>query len=175
MRSASLHALSDESIVFLPGPQNGKKAWEAKPPSETGLQWHPVLAATSTNGDFGYTTVPGVSRRAPRTRNPRISVTSSPSGDGKMGNGNYSSIWARIIRVRPRPRPELQLVENRAPYESPITSLPSMLALDHSYAADRLRNFSSVAEDSIRFYRPQEFPEIGKDAAATLVRRRRVG
>jgi hypothetical protein len=44
-----------------------------------------------------------------------------------------------------------------------------MLALDHSYAADRLRNFSSVAEDSIRFYRPQEFPEIGKDAAATVL------
>ena len=39
-----------------------------------------------------------------RTRNPRISVTSSPSGDGKMGNGNYSSISARIIRgVRPGP------------------------------------------------------------------------
>jgi hypothetical protein len=44
MRSAFLHALSDESIVFLPGPQNGKKAWEAKSPSETVLQWHPAAA-----------------------------------------------------------------------------------------------------------------------------------
>jgi hypothetical protein len=35
--------------------------------------------------------------------------------------------------------------------------------------SDRLRNFSSVAEDSIRFYRPQEFPEIDKDAAATVL------
>ena len=32
MRSAFLQVLSDDSIVFLPGPQNGKKAWESKPP-----------------------------------------------------------------------------------------------------------------------------------------------
>ncbi|MDQ3198382.1 MAG: hypothetical protein M3Q46_04220 [Verrucomicrobiota bacterium] len=31
MRTAFLHALSDDSIVFSLGPQNGGKAWEAKP------------------------------------------------------------------------------------------------------------------------------------------------
>ena len=40
-----------------------------------------------------------------RIRNPQISVTSSPSGDGKMGNGNYSSISARIIRASGRAQP----------------------------------------------------------------------
>jgi hypothetical protein len=53
MRSAFLQVLSDDSIVFLSGPQNGKKAWESKPASEAVLQWHPVLAATSTSGDLG--------------------------------------------------------------------------------------------------------------------------
>ena len=80
MRSASLHALSDESIVFLPGPQNGKKAWEAKPPSETGLQWHPVLAATSTNGDFGYTTGPWSFKKSAADKEP-------------TDFGDFVSIW----------------------------------------------------------------------------------
>jgi ketosteroid isomerase-like protein len=169
MRSAFLHALSDESIVFLPGPQNGKKAWEAKPPSETVLQWHPVLAATSTNGDLGYTTGPWSFKKS--------------AADKELTDfGDFVSIWRwengkwkllfDLGSDHPRPatpRPELQLVENHAPYESPITALPSMLALDRSYAADRLRNFSSVAEDSIRFYPPRELPVVGKDAAATVL------
>ena len=65
MRSAFLQVLSDDSIVFLPGPQNGKKAWESKPASEEVLQWHPVLAATSTNGDLGYTTGPWTFQEEP--------------------------------------------------------------------------------------------------------------
>ena len=69
------------------------------------------------------------------------------------------------------PSPELQLVENHAPHESPVTALPSMLALDRSYAADRVRHFSSFAEDLIRVYPPEEFPVTGREAAAAALAR----
>jgi hypothetical protein len=80
MRSAFLHVLSDDSIVFQPGPQNGKKAWESKPASEEVLQWHPVLAATSTSGDLGYTTGPWTLKKSPANKEP-------------TDFGHFVSIW----------------------------------------------------------------------------------
>ena len=164
-----LHVLSDDSIVFLPGPQNGKKASESKPASEAVLQWSPVLAATPTGGDLGYTTGPSSSQNSAADKEP-------------TDFGHFVSIWRwedgkwkllfDLGSDHPRPAgpsPELQLVENHAPHESPVTALPSMLALDRSYASDRVRQFSSVAEDLIRVYPPQAFPVTGREAAAAAL------
>jgi len=171
MRKAFLQVLSDDSIVFMPGPQNGKKAWELKPASEAVLQWHPDLAATSTSGDLGYTTGPWRLKKSPANKEPTdfghfVSIW-------RWENGNWKLLFD-LASNHPRPAgpsPELQLVENHAPHESPVTALPSMLALDRSYASDRLRHFSSVAEDLIRVYPPQEFPVIGREAAAAALAR----
>ena len=170
-RAAFLHALSDEGILFQPGPQNGKKSWETKPATGGGvLQWQPVLVATATNGDLGFTTGPW-------------SFKESAAAREATAFGQFVSIWRRengqwkllfdIGSENPRPTapaPELQLVENHAPNESPVTALASMLALDRSYAADRAGNFSSVAEESIRYYPPGEFPILGQSAAAAALR-----
>ncbi len=80
MRSAFLQVLSDDSIVFLPGPQNGKKASESQPASEAVLQWPPVLAATSTSGDLGYTTGPWSSQNSAADKEP-------------TDFGHFVSIW----------------------------------------------------------------------------------
>jgi hypothetical protein len=53
-RTAFLHALSEDGIVFQPGPQNGRKAWEAEKESAAVLQWKPVLAVVAASGDFGH-------------------------------------------------------------------------------------------------------------------------
>jgi ketosteroid isomerase-like protein len=170
-RAAFLHALSDEGILFQPGPQNGKKSWETKPATGGGvLQWQPVLVATATNGDLGFTTGPW-------------SFKESAAAREATAFGQFVSIWRRengqwkllfdIGSENPRPTapaPELQLVENHAPNESPVTALASMLALDRSYAADRAGKFSSVAEESIRYYPPGEFPILGQSAAAAALR-----
>ncbi len=170
-RAAFLHALSDEGILFQPGPQNGKKSWEAKPTTGGGvLQWRPILAATATNGDLGYTTGPW-------------SFKESAAANEATAFGQFVSIWRRengqwkllfdIGSENPSPTgpvPELQLVENRAPNESPVTALAAMLAIDRSYAADRAGKFASVAEGSIRSYPPKEFPILGQSAAATALR-----
>ena len=172
MRSAFLQVLSDDSIVFLPGPQNGKKAWESKPASEAVLQWHPELAATSTNGDLGYTTGPWTLKKSPANKEPTdfghfVSIWRWENGKWKL----LFDLGSDHPRPPAGPSPELQLVENHAPHESPVTALPSMLALDRSYASDRVRHFSSVAEDLIRVYPPKEFPVTGREAAAAALAR----
>jgi hypothetical protein len=58
MRTAFLNVLSDDAIVFQPGPQNGRKASEAAKNKGGVLQWCPVLAVVAASGDFGYTTGP---------------------------------------------------------------------------------------------------------------------
>ena len=172
MRSAFLQVLSDDSIVFLPGPQNGKKAWESKPASEEVLQWHPVLAATSTSGDLGYTTGPWTLKKSPANKEPTdfghfVSIWRWENGKWKL----LFDLGSDHPRPPAGPSPELQLVENHAPHESPVTALPSMLALDRSYGSDRVRHFSSFAEDLIRVYPPQEFPVTGREAAAAALTR----
>ena len=53
-RAAFLEFLADDSIVFRPGPLNGKEVWSKR--AETGLDlvWEPTFAAISRSGDFGY-------------------------------------------------------------------------------------------------------------------------
>jgi len=170
MRNAFLHALSDDGLVFQPGPQNGKKAWEAKPEGSDGiLQWQPVLAATATNGDLGYTTGPWTFRK---------------KGADKAATsfGQFVSIWRwengkwkllfDLGSNNPAPTeqaPELQLVDNHAPNESAADAQPIMRAHDRRYAANRAQEVAACAEDNIRLYLPLKFPVIGKaEVAAAL-------
>jgi ketosteroid isomerase-like protein len=169
MRTAFLNVLSNDSILFQPGPQNGRKAWQAKKNSGEILQWQPVLAATSTSGDLGYTTGPWSSKKK--------------ASDQKPGNfGQFVSIWRweggkwKLVfdlgsnNPPPKtPAAELQLLDNHAPHESPATALPVMLSYDRDYAADRAANLSASAEENVRLYQPNEFPLIGKDAAAAAL------
>lgn len=169
IRSAFLDVLSDDSIVFLPGPQNGKKAFEAKPESGEGvLQWQPILAATATNGDLGYTTGPSTYKKS--------------ASDTQPSYGQFVSIWRwengnwklrfDIGSKNPTPTeppPELQLIDNHAPNQSAVDAEALLLARDRRYAADRAGQLAASAEENIRLYQPGKFPVAGSaEAAAAL-------
>ncbi len=169
-RAAFLNALSEDGIVFLPGPQNGRKAWQAKPQSESVLQWQPVLAAIATQGDLGYTTGPWTFKK-------------QPSDSVPVAFGQFVSIWRwengkwKLLfdlgsdnPAPTEPRPDLQLVENHAPNQSATDAEPVMLNHDHRYAADRAGTLAASAEENIRLYQPDKFPIIGKAAAAAALR-----
>src|SRR5689334_4354710 len=70
VRIAFLNALSNDGVVFDPGPgaQNGKKVWEAKKDSAGVLDWQPVLAVVASSGDLGYTTGPWNYRKSPNEK-----------------------------------------------------------------------------------------------------------
>ncbi len=172
MRTAFLHALSENSIVFLPGPLDGKKAWEAKPESKAVLQWQPVLAATSTTGDLGYTTGPwSYKNRRRLTRKPPdfgqfVSIWRWENGKWKLSFDLGSDNPAPT-----EPAPELQLAENHAPNESAEDAQPVMRAHDSRYAADRAGQLAGCAEENVRLYLPKQFPIIGSAAATAALQK----
>ena len=168
-RATFLHALSADGVVFLPGPQNGLKAWEARPPSDTVLQWVPVLAAVATSGDLGFTTGPWASKKNRSDADP--SAFGQFVSLWRWENGKWKLLFDLGSDNPPPsgPRPELQMVDNHAPHESAADARPVMLAHDQRYAANRARNLADVAEDKVRLYLPDKFTVIGKaEAAAAL-------
>lgn len=171
MRTAFLHALADDSTVFEPGPMNGKKAWEAKPESKGVLQWQPVLAAISTNGDLGYTTGPWSFKKDAADKEP-------------AAYGQFVSVWRwengawklRFDLGSDNPAPtgppeELVLAQNHAPNDSATDAEAIMRAHDRRYAADRAGQLVDCAEENMRLYQPQKFPVVGSAEAAAALRK----
>src|SRR4051794_32503299 len=81
-REAFLAFMTDDSIVFTPGPSNGKKTWEARPVRPGLLSWEPIYADISAAGDIGYDTGPWEFR---------------PNGaaDKPVAFGNFMTIWKK--------------------------------------------------------------------------------
>ncbi len=163
-RTAFIHALSSDGIIFRPDPENGQKSWETKKGSGGLLQWQPVLAVVAASGDFGYTTGPWTFRKSEEEKAEAF--------------GHFVSIWRReagrwkllfdLGTNHPAPAtatPALQLVENHAPNESAAAARATLFQQDHAYAAAPAAKISNVAADAIRLYRPEKFPVIGKEAA----------
>lgn len=164
-RRAFLDALSDDGIVFQPGPQNGRKVWEARKASGGILAWQPVLAVVAASGDFGYTTGPWTFKKTAADPQPAafgqfVSIWRRETGKWKLlfdlGTENPASA---------APPPALQLRDNPAPNESATTGRASLWDQDRHYAADRLKNFSALAADDVRLYLPAKFPVVGKTEA----------
>lgn len=164
MRTAFLHALSAEGIVFQPDPQNGRKAWEPKKDSGGLLRWQPVLAVVAASGDLGYTTGPWTFRKS--------------ADDKKVAFGQFVSIWRRengkwklLLDLGtddpapPAETPALQLIDNHAPNDSTAAARENIFEQDRAYAADPAAKFSAVAAEGIRLYQPGKLPAIGKTAA----------
>jgi ketosteroid isomerase-like protein len=169
MRTAFLHALSEDGIVFQPEPQNGRKAWEAKKDSGGVLRWQPVLAVAAASGDFGYTTGPWTFKKS--------------ADDKDAAFGQFVSIWRRengkwkllfdLGTDNPAPSaetPTLRVIDNHAPNDATSANRENMFAQDRAYAADQAAKFSAVASEEIRLYEPGKSPVIGKTAAEAALR-----
>ncbi len=174
MRSAFLHALSEDSIVFLPGPLNGRKAWEAKPESKAVLQWQPVLAATSTLGDLGYTTGPWSYKEAATDK--EASAFGQFVSIWRWENGTWKLSFDLGSDNPPPtdPAPELQLAENHAPNESADEAQPLMRVHDGRYATDRAGQLAACAEDNVRLYLPKQLPVIGSEEATAALQKEKI-
>lgn len=168
MRAAFLDALSDDGIVFQPGPLNGKKAWLAEKESSGQLRWQPVLAVVAASGDLGYTTGPWSFKKK--------------AGDEESAFGQFVSIWRRergrwkllfdLGTENPKPKGAvraLQLINLSSPTRPTGTRL-QLFQRDREYAAAARRNFAAMAADDIRLYRPGGFQAVGKPAAEMLLR-----
>ena len=78
-RSAFLQFLADDSILFRPGPVNGKTWFQTQPANPGLLSWWPAFAEIAACGDLGYTTGPWNFR--------------NDSDGDPVQFGQYVSIW----------------------------------------------------------------------------------
>ena len=81
IRAAFLAFLAGQSVVFRPGPVDGRALYSNIPASQGGLSWYPVVADISRTADLGYTTGPYESR--------------SGAPGAAIQHGYYASLWSR--------------------------------------------------------------------------------
>ena len=83
VREGFLRWLAPSSVVFRPGPVNGRASYSAMPAGGHGLlSWQPIHAAVSAAGDMGWSTGPWIWQRDSTQRKPDAF-------------GDYMSVWRR--------------------------------------------------------------------------------
>lgn len=82
VKGSFVEYFADDSVVFRPGPVNGKKFYSDQAERPGLLTWRPVIADISSNGDLGYTTGPWEFRK-------------NGKDDPQVFHGYYFSIWKK--------------------------------------------------------------------------------
>jgi ketosteroid isomerase-like protein len=182
-RDAFLQNLADESLLFTPGPTPGKMYYRNRPQMPQQLRWAPEFADVSAAGDLGYTSGPW-----------EISKTAS---EPATGFGHFNSIW-RIQKdgswkvevdlgiqhekpaVAVADVKTVETAKDNAPAPKDIKTLKEwqdeLLEVDRALAKTAEdpavgveKAFASAAAESIRLFRTDNLPAIGKAAALKLV------
>jgi ketosteroid isomerase-like protein len=168
-RAAFLEFLAPDSIVFAPGPVNGRETWSKRSESGRDLVWQPTFAVISRSGDFGYDTGPAKWR---------------PKKEGDFtGYGHFISIWRKqadgswkvavdtgIENTRSDIVPPLKMV---TPKDRGKGTMESLQQAQNDFIAmarfDFIKAYRQFGGDEVRLYRNGSFPTIGKKAAAELL------
>jgi ketosteroid isomerase-like protein len=179
MRDAFIEFLSDDGIIFQPGPVNGKKFWTERKPGKGLLSWQPAFADVSRGGDLGYTTGPWEFR---------------PIGpqDNPVAFGQYFTIWKKQNDGRWKAVLD-RGVSSGKPFGARVVQFPlndeesdnsskfnvasgrtrlAKLELEFSEASARkgtLKAYESYLADDARLLRKDVAPAIGKSAALVQV------
>lgn len=180
-RAAFLHFLAEDSIVFQPGPTNGRKTWNARPDGGLWLTWQPIFAAMSASADLGYTTGPAEFRKNKEDETP-------------FGHGQYISIWRRqkdgawkiaLDVGHHNPRPPQPPGEPELSYNGEGADVQTDTAAAHKRLAEAQRKFAALARvdstgaiadaarEDIRVHREAMFPGLGKEALGLMLSVRR--
>lgn len=176
-RAAFLAFLADDSIVFRPGPLNGKEVWTKRVENGLDLIWEPTFAVMARSADFGYTTGPAKWK-------------TSKTESKVLGYGTFISIWKKqpdgswkvaldVGTETPEPtgKPEsLQLVvSDKAPKAKadPDGARKALREAQEKFAEASKTDFGrgalAVAADDIRVYRDAHFPAVGLASAGGLL------
>ncbi len=176
-RAAFLVFLADDSIVFRPGPVNGKEAWTKRPESGLDLIWEPTFAVMAQSADFGYDT--GPSKWRPRKTDEKFS-----------GYAYFVSIWKKqkdgawkvaldlgteTPEPTGKPEPLRTAAVGKGPKAQPDpdgarkTLLEAQQKFAETAKTDSGKAALSVAADDIRVYRDGHFPAVGLASGGGLL------
>ncbi|MFL6529008.1 MAG: DUF4440 domain-containing protein [Chthoniobacterales bacterium] len=176
-KAAFLQFLADDSIVFHPGPTNGKQEWSKRPDKGISIKWHPVFAAMSRSADLGFTTGPAEWRKEKEDEKP-------------FGYGQFISIWKKQkdgswkVALDVGSEVPGAAKAEEAEVEYALSEAPAASA-DKTAANRLLRNaegkFANVARtdstaailgsasNTIRVQREGVYPAVGRDAAGLML------
>lgn len=176
IREAFLTYLAEDSVVFLPRPVPGRKAYEGAPAdSPTVLTWNPAYAEVSPAGDLGFTTGPYQARnKNDSTVPPRF--------------GHYVSIWQKqpnglwrvVLDIGIRhPQPGFKPMEvmtktgarrpRRLVRVDKFRELNFLLKVEAEFSARAVAEgviaaYRAYADEDIKVYRDGTLPSLGIDA-----------
>jgi ketosteroid isomerase-like protein len=172
-RAASLQVFTDDTIVFAPGPQSGKKYWEKETEIPV-LIWRPIFASIARSADLGYTTGPWEYKKSRDDEKPQAF-------------GDFITIWKRqadgLWRVvldvgtnHPQPKEAAGEMKTFVP-DFPIAHADSVRqrledaekSFTDSLAQDAGAAVLAKAGDDIRVYRRGAVPAVGKTAAKLMI------
>lgn len=182
IRDSFLENMTDESILFRPGPVPGRK-WITEHPAPQGvLTWQPIFADVARAGDLGYTTGPWEFREK--------SLSDKP-----VAHGQFVTIWKKqadgtwkfvVDLGTSNPPPETKEPEVRFPSDkrrdgktdvvADVEAMRSaLLQVEEDYSKlvaskKTIDSFLSLMADDVRLFRMNAFPAVGKQATqAALV------
>ena len=172
-REAFLANLSDESIIFRPGPVLGKPWMEKNTPAPVQLSWEPEFADISVSADLGYTTGPWEIRRTPddppEAFGHYVTVWKrQPGGAWKIaldyGNGHASGSKPKSVAT---PKLPADLQKRRA--ETDIQKdRKTLLDIENAFPAN-LDSYLSLFASDARLYRKDSFPLTGMVAIRKML------
>jgi ketosteroid isomerase-like protein len=167
MKQGFLSVMTDDAILFRPGPVNGREVMSRNPAPPIELNWRPAFVHVAASGDFGVSTGPArILFKADPQRAPRYT--------------HFLSIWEKLggvwkLRVDvgiDHPEPHfadawLELSQSIA--KGP--GLDAMLAAERAFnAATKAKGYAAAldaqADANIRVYRTPRKPMLGKAALA---------
>ena len=183
MREAFLAYLSEDSILFRPGPVPGKKWMEEHPARPGILTWEPIFADISKSSDMGYTTGPWEFRRQSFKEQP-------------VAYGHYITIWkkprfeswkvvldvgishpAHPAKERTLTVPEDQISRGKTLRKTDVgIEVESLLKMEDSLSKQISRKgiyaaYSALLIEDSRFYREDIFPIVGRAAIEDFLKK----
>jgi ketosteroid isomerase-like protein len=181
VRAAFIENLADDSVLFHPGPVNGKQWWSARPIRPGMLTWQPVFADVARSGEIGYTTGPWEFRE-------------KSLADKPVAFGQFVTVWKRqtdgswkaavdLGISNPPPvtsAPELKFPIDNQPdkklklktnVEAGASALIKMESDFSKLVANKktVDAFLSYFADDVRLFRMDAFPAVGREAARAML------
>jgi ketosteroid isomerase-like protein len=172
LRNSFLQFFADDSVVFTPAPTNGKKFYANYDDKGRQLNWRPIFVTMASAGDLGLSTGPWEMKKAP------TDATAFAFGD-------FVSIWKKqpdnswkviadlgVDHAAPgEPAGEMQVFPLKAAGIFDVDLAARDLKTAEEKLADALAKDGGAAllpfaAPSIRIYRENALPAVGKNAAA---------
>jgi ketosteroid isomerase-like protein len=180
-REAFLENLADDSVLFHPGPVDGKKWWNDQPVRPGVLSWQPIYASVSRAGDLGYTTGPWEFREKSLEDKPVafgyfVSIWKRQA-DGAwkvildLGTRNPAPQTPAPVLLFPRDYPNNAKANQKVDVEAERSAL---IKTETEFAKllitkNTVDSFLSYLADGVRLYRTNNFPLVGKEAASVAL------